>query len=382
MNRAEYKNAIMDVAYLCACAVNGQIPDAVRVSGMNIGHLYSAADRNLLTGITAIALESAGVKDPAFTQAKGKAIRKVAAFDLEREAILDAFEKAGIWYLPLKGAVLKDLYPLIGMRQMADNDILCDASRTADVRAIMESHGFETDKAYGHGAHDSFFKPPVYNFEMHRTLFSANHDKKIRSYYENVKERLKCVDGKKFERRFSDEDFYVYLIAHEHKHYSGGGTGLRSLLDTYVYILNKGKTLDWDYISGEIEKLGITDFESKNRSLALHLFCGDALSCEDQSMLDYVISSGTYGTVANRVNNGIAKNGDGVLGKVRYVLGRIFLPLDVVRSSFPLFIKYPVLLPFLPFYRAIRGVTTRRNVMKAELKTIAGYKQKKDRENK
>lgn len=382
MDKAEYKNAIMDVAYLCACAVNGQIPDATRVSGMNIDHLYSAADRNLLTGITAMALESAGVKDPAFTQAKGKAIRKVAAFDLEREAILDAFEKAGIWYLPLKGAVLKDLYPMIGMRQMADNDILCDASRTADVRAIMESHGFETDKAYGHGAHDSFFKPPVYNFEMHRTLFSANHDKRIRSYYENVKGRLKCVDGKEFERRFSDEDFYVYMIAHEYKHYSGGGTGLRSLLDTYVYILNKGKTLDWDYISGEIEKLGITDFESKNRSLALHLFCGDALSCEDQSMLDYVISSGTYGTVENRVNNGIAKKGDGIIGKVRYVFSRIFLPLDVVRSSFPLFIKYPVLLPFLPFYRAIRGVTTRRNVMKAELKTIAGYKQKKDRENK
>lgn len=382
MDKAEYKNAIMDVAYLCACAVNGQIPDAVRVSGMNIGHLYSAADRNLLTGITAIALESAGVKDPAFTQAKGKAIRKVAAFDLEREAILDAFEKAGIWYLPLKGAVLKDLYPMIGMRQMADNDILCDASRTADVRAIMESHGFETDKAYGHGAHDSFFKPPVYNFEMHRTLFSANHDKKIRSYYENVKERLKCVDGKEFEQRFSDEDFYVYLIAHEHKHYSGGGTGLRSLLDTYVYILNKGKTLDWDYISGEIEKLGITDFESKNRSLAMHLFCGDALSCEDQSILDYVISSGTYGTVENRVNNGIAKKGDGIIGKVRYVFSRIFLPLDVVRSSFPLFIKYPVLLPFLPFYRAIRGLTIRRNILKTELKTIAGYKQKKDRENK
>ena len=325
---------------------------------------------------------STGVKDPAFTQAKGKAIRKVAAFDLEREAIFDAFEKAGIWYLLLKGAVLKDLYPMIGMRQMADNDILCDASRTADVRAIMESHGFEADKAYGRGAHDSFFKPPVYNFEMHRTLFSANHDKKIRSYYENVKERLKCVDGKEFERRFSDEDFYVYLIAHEHKHYSGGGTGLRSLLDTYVYILNKGKTLDWNYISGEIGKLGITDFESKNRSLAMHLFCGDALSEDEQDMLDYVISSGTYGTVANRVNNGIAKKGDGIIGKVRYVLGRIFLPLDVVRSSFPLFIKYPVLLPFLPFYRAIRGVTTRRNVMKAELKTIARYRQKKDMKDK
>ena len=26
------------------------------------------------------------------------------------------------------------------------------------------------------------------------------------------------------------------MIVHEYKHYSGGGTGLRSLLDTYVYL--------------------------------------------------------------------------------------------------------------------------------------------------
>ena len=41
-----------------------------------------------------MALESAGVRDEAFTQAKGKAIRKVAAFDVERAAVLERLENA------------------------------------------------------------------------------------------------------------------------------------------------------------------------------------------------------------------------------------------------------------------------------------------------
>ena len=92
----EYRAAILDVAYLAACAVNDTAPDAARVGTMNLENLYKAADRHLLTGITAMALESAGIKDEAFTQAKGKAIRKVAAFDVERAAVLAKLEDAGI----------------------------------------------------------------------------------------------------------------------------------------------------------------------------------------------------------------------------------------------------------------------------------------------
>lgn len=385
MTDENFSSEIKDVVYLCACAVNGQTPDAVRVEGMNLDALYTVANRYLLTGIVAFALESAGVKKDAFTQEKGKAIRKVAAFDLQREEVLDAMEKAGIWYMPLKGAVLKDLYPMIGMRQMADNDILFDASRTEDLLPIMEGLGFETNNKYGKFVHDSFFKPPIYNFEMHRKLFGANVTP-FCDYYENVKDRLLKVQGKQYAYRFSEDDFYVYMISHEYKHYSGGGTGLRSLLDTYVYCTKMDGILNWDYIKGEIEKLRITEFESTNRSLALHLFSGGGLRWEDFSnklgteerdMLDFILSSGTYGSTENRVKNSIAKKGGGFLGKVRYVIGRIFLPMETIRYAFPVFAKYPVLLPFLPFYRFFHGLMIggKKRFLR-ELRAFAGYKDK------
>jgi hypothetical protein len=370
MNHDEYRAAVLDVAYLAACAVNGTVPDAKRVGQMDLETLYQAADRHLLTGITAMALESAGVKDAAFTQAKGKAIRKVAAFDVERAAVLAKLEEAGIWYMPLKGSIMKDLYPRLGMRQMADNDILYDASRTADVRAIMENLGFSTDENSGRGVHDHYNKPPVCNFEMHHALFAAPSETEIVEYYRNVKSRLIQNEGSTYGYHFSDEDFYVYVLAHEYKHYTGGGTGLRSVLDTYVYLKKKGDALDWSYIDGELDKVGIADFEAKNRSLAMHLFSNEELTIQDQTMLEYILSSGTYGTVQNSVRNQMDKYGGGFPGKMKYVFHRLFLPMDVVRAVFPTFAKYPVLLPFLPFYRVFSGLIKRRDKVMTELKTL------------
>ncbi len=374
MTREEYRAAVLDTAYLAACAVNGTVPDPERTARMDLKTLYAAADRHLLTGITAMALESAGVRDEAFTQAKGKAIRKVAAFDVERAAVLQALEDAEIWHMPLKGCVLEELYPKIGMRQMADNDILFDAARTADVKTIMEGLGFSSPDYTGRSVHDHFMKPPVCNFEMHRMLFGRMHDARIDAYYRDVKSRLIPDADSRYGYHFSDEDFYGYMIAHEYKHYSGGGTGLRSVLDTYVYLQKRSGSMDWAYIAGEAEKLGTADFEARNRSLALHLFGGEDLTAQDGEMLDYIIFSGTYGNTRNRVINGVEKYGSGRTGKVRYVLHRLFLPMDTVRVAFPLFARFPILLPFLPLYRAFLGLTLRKDRLRTELKTLISIK--------
>ena len=377
MNEQEYQEAIQDVIYLAGCAVNGNIPEAGRVHAMNLENLYRAADRHSLTAITAMALESAGVHDRAFTQAKGKAIRKVAMFDTEREIVLRELEKAGIWYMPLKGSVLKTLYPKIGMRQMSDNDILYDVSRSADVRAIMESLGFTTViYVQNNFSHDQYNKEPVCNFEMHRALFAPISGKALYNYYLNVKERLIKDEGNAFGYHYTDEDFYIYITAHEYKHYSIGGTGLRSLLDAYVFLKRLDGKLNWNYIAGELDKLGIADFERRNRDLARRLFSGEALTPEDEAMLQYVVSSGVYGTRQNHVSNQIRKIGGGGKGKLRYLMNRIFLPMECVESVYPFFYRHRVLLPILCFWRIGKALTTRRKRVCSELKILSGYDDK------
>ncbi len=353
----------MDIVYLASRAVKGQAPDAERVAGMDLELLYKIANRHLLTGITAMALESAGVKDEAFTQAKGKAIRKVAAMEVERAIVLQGLEEARIWYAPLKGCVLKDLYPKIGMRQMSDNDILYDASRSKDIQKLMEELGYEA-KITPKAAHDSYFKEPVSNFEMHRALFDANRRDPLQSYYTDVKEKLLPDEDKSYGYHFSDEDFYVYMTAHEYKHYSGGGTGLRSLLDTWVYLEKKGGTLDWAYMTGELKKLGIADYEAKSRSLALHLFGDGELPDVEREMLDYILSSGAYGTEKNSINNKIAEK-----GRVGYLLERTFLPYGTIINLYPVLEKLPFLLPFCWVLRWIQALIVKPKKVLFQLKS-------------
>ena len=170
---------------------------------------------------------------------------------------------------------------------------------------------------------------------------------------------------------FSPEDFYVFMIAHEYKHYNLGGTGLRSLLDTFVYLQNT--TLNMEYVAAEIDKLGISEYELQNRNLAIALFSGGELSEENQTMLDYIIESGTFGTTKHSVQNRLRKNGD---GKLRYIKRRIFGPdkdeqdRKQFERRYATFFNHPILLPFLPFYRFFRAMKTSPYRIKSEANAL------------
>lgn len=77
-------------------------------------------------------------------------------------------------------------------------------------------------------------KSPI-AFEFHKALFSEKEEKALADYYSDIKKKLHQNDTS-FEYSFTPEDCYIYLIAHEYKHYNYGGTGLRSLVDIYVYL--------------------------------------------------------------------------------------------------------------------------------------------------
>lgn len=159
-------------------------------------------------------------------------------------------------------------------------------------------------------------------------------------------------------RRLTPEDFYVFLIAHAKKHYSGSGTGFRTLMDVYVCV-TKMKP-DLSAVRQELEKLGIADFEEEIRSLAMSLFEGGECAEENRDMLDYVFESGTYGTMLHKVENSMGRNN---VGKIGYSMKRLFGSLDpkskdylTHKETYPFFYKHKIFLPVLPLYRIVRGI--------------------------
>lgn len=273
-----WKTAAWDMLYLVRCSINGVVPELERLEKMDLAKVYTRSKSQSLEAMTYMALESLMEAEPSvklsdetqvlaqWEEAKNKAIRKNMLMDAARAKLFSYLEEKGIWHVALKGAVLCHMYPEYGMRQMSDNDIFFDPAFRQEVHDWFVEQGYEV-KSFGKSNHDEYQKKPVYNFEMHVSLFSKGSYPKFVHYYSGLKDRLILTQGKKFEYNMSDEDFYLYMLAHEYKHYSDNGTGLRSLVDLYIYCQAK-ENLNWDYLNTELEKMGLLIFEKEMRELA------------------------------------------------------------------------------------------------------------------
>ncbi len=338
----------LDLLYLCGCVVTGVTPSPDRVAAMDLKELYEVSRLHSLTALVCEGLDRSGLLPTeqtlpyrkAFRTALNKSIRKNLMFDTERAKVLDFLEGEGIWYMPLKGVILKDMYPKMGLRQMSDNDILFDPAHREQVRDYFLAQGYHLDLCAADGwAHDTYTKPPVYNFEMHVTLFDAEAEESLHRFYRAARTRLVPDRDRKYGYHFTDEDFYIFLVAHALKHAQISGIGIRYLLDVFVYWQAKGQTMDREALAQELETYGLSDFERKSRELSLAVFSDcqsfspELLPPEQQQFLQTCLSSGTYGTLKQLVEKDIAKQG----GKFRYLLHRTFPGPEVLRCYHPIF---------------------------------------------
>lgn len=405
-----------DMLYLASIGINISTkskPDEkclehYRTNEENMKALFRMSARHFIDALVGTTLKQAGLILPKYWEDRMvKAIRKVLLFDAERKKLCAWMDSEHIWYLPLKGIIMKDYYPSVGMRQMSDNDILFDADAWELVEKHMISEDYEAESV-GKGNHDVYQKPPVYNFEMHRSLYGKGHDERWVEYYSDIKERLipdqpegmydtehgvsenttanqtGSMNGS-CGYHMSDEDFYIYITSHAYKHYSGSGTGIRTLLDFYAYLSAKEDTLDFDYIQTECKKLGIDDFEKHNRRLCWKVFSSQqiydgvsfeqSLSVDEMDMLKYYLSSGVYGTfermVANRMEKQKKTDRKGKLSKLTYYRHRVFPRMELY-ENYPLLVKHKWLIPAYWSYRIVRMIFSkkRRNHMLREVKAV------------
>lgn len=391
--RKAWRTAAWDMLYLVTCSINSAVPEYKRVAKMDFRKVYSLSKSQSLEAMTYMALEgllqgndSVWVDDPEqilekWEESKNKAIRKTMLMNAERGRLFAYLEEQKIWYLPLKGSVLCPMYPAFGMRQMSDNDILFDASYRQEVRSWFESQGYTT-KSFGESNHDEYHKKPVYNFEMHTSLFHEEASVKFFNYYLSLKNRLHSAADRKFEYVMSDEDFYIYMVAHIYKHYSNCGTGLRSLLDVYVY--NRAKdNLNREYLKEELTKTDLCEFEEEMRDLAMKIFNPQfeysSLTQKEKKMLYNLMSNHTYGAPENFWRKQVRKTQlDGAeitaADKIKYFQARLFPDKKYMEkwceTCTPFFFRNRWLMPMAYIWRIIKMGNKNRKRIKKEFETV------------
>lgn len=366
--------------YLMACSLQGTKPEEALLANIDMEALLRLAKAHSVSAMVCMALEQTDAFQHAaettrlkWLDCKNKAVRKNMLLDAERHRLEKEFAEHGIWYMPLKGSILKDWYPKFGMREMADNDILFDATRRQQVRDIFVNRGYSIESYNKSSNHDAYEKQPIYNFEMHVALFHEDCST-LQKKYENVVDRLVQDEKLPFRYHFTPEDFYVFVVAHAYKHYSHGGTGIRTLADFYVMNRKLGKTLDWEYVESELRSLGILDYERDSRKLSQKLFGNTKtvlrpeLTEEENQMFAYYLGATTYGNLFNQTLHRMQEfqpDGEPLTTKTKgkYIISRMFPNMEWCKCYAPVVYKFPVLLPFYWVWRLIyKGITKRKKV--------------------
>ena len=306
-----------------------------------------------------------------WSEVRDKEVVKDITQEVELANLEAEFNSHQIKYVLLKGALLKKLYPQSDMRTMGDIDILIAKENQYQAKQIMEGLGYTT-KEFNKSNEDVYYKEPIMNVEIHTELF--NKKSSYYHYYENVSSML--VKDQNYRYKFTDEDFYLFLITHMAKHYFHTGTGLRSLIDIYLY--NQTYQLDRTYLDKKLKEFELLDFEQDTLKLIANWFAGQKSSKDLDKMGKYILESGKYGKSDNVINNRMEE----YQTKNTYFLKRLFLSKKEMQKHYPILNKIPFLLPGFWLYRLLESIIKKPRAIFQEVKEVIKYPTKKEPDKK
>ncbi|MFA5527676.1 MAG: nucleotidyltransferase family protein [Peptostreptococcales bacterium] len=191
-----------------------------------------------------------------------------------------------------------------------------------------------------------------------------SEDSPYSGYLNKTWDRAVLKLGCEYTYELSREDFYIYLLIHLTKHYSGGGTGIRSFMDIWVYRNRYKDEMDWDYIEAELEKTGLREFTENICGLGEVWFGSGQDNALYEEMTEYIFSSGAYGTRKNAVISSMniksSKKHSAKISKCLYSLRLFFPPLSTMKIQYPFLGEVPKLLPACWVLRGIRCLLFKR----------------------
>ncbi len=296
-------------------------------------------------------------------------------------AIYAVFQERGIAYMPVKGAVIKSLYPQSELRAMGDADILIRQEQYPIIRDIMLAFGMQSDVESDHEYvwHNGDFK-----LELHKYLIPS-YNKDYFSYYGDGW-RLAQKDEQSGAYFLGPEDHFIYLLVHFAKHYRDGSISAKNICDFWVY-RNAFPNMDKAYISSELQKLKLLDFYRNILDLLDTWFEG-ATATEAVEILTKTIFQGGI-CVQEKAELTVSalklkKENTSLLGsKWKLLWERLFPSARSMANRYPILQKAPVLLPFVWVVRCFEmifcserrkhSMAVSRELMQMDLEQISGY---------
>ncbi|MBO4323241.1 MAG: nucleotidyltransferase family protein [Clostridia bacterium] len=320
--------------------------------------LYRTCERHDIAQIIGDAL----IKLDAFSEEEDKIKKKFRAnifLAIYRETQLETVGgiamktliNNGIKFVPLKGAIIRKLYPQPWMRTSCDIDILVGDNDFDRALACLKKDGFivERDRNY----HDVSLYYGDAHVELHFNICEnmPQMDVVLSEIWDNVEQYNGC------EYRESKEFFVFHHIAHMAYHIKAGGCGIRPFVD--LWLLRNKNYYDEEKLKAFLDRSELTTFYERVIELIDVWFNGGKRSEKTANFEDYVISGGIYGNLKNKITMGVAASKK---SKLKYVFKSAFPGYKMMKILYPALEKHKVLLPFCYIHRIIKKLFGKNGV--------------------
>lgn len=329
----------------------GELSDAERalITDDCVESLYACSKQHDLVHVIGTALERNGMLrdgDPItlkFQKQQMTAIYRYEQINYELAQIDAALTEAKIAFLPLKGAVVRELYPEPWMRTSCDIDVLVhEEDLGAAMDALKNALGYRTKGA--RGFHDvSLYSEGGTHLELHFNVLEnmSNIDRLLARVWEFAAPE---TEGS-FRYRLNSEFFAFHLLSHMSYHFITGGCGIRSFVDLCLW---RGKVgYDETVLEEMCRECEIDAFACAAFRLAGVWFSGNPSDELCGQMQDFILRGGVYGSLENKVSVQQTRKG----GKLKYLLSRIFGSYEMMKHRYPILVKHRWLMPFCQVHR-------------------------------
>lgn len=251
------------------------------------------------------------------------------------------FEENGIDYMLLKGCNMKKRYPKPEMRGMGDADVLIRVEQYDQIKPLMAQLQYKNTKE---SIYDHVWERPELYLELHKRLYAPTQTL-LCDYFGVGWERAQLRQGHQWEMPLEVE--FAYIFSHMAKHFRICGIGVRHFVDLYVF-RNSHPDMDERRIERIMKKLHMLDFyRNTMRTLSVWFegYEGDEVT---DMITEYTMSSGSFGTMENKLYYlELTKSSQKKVRHTRFhsLMEALFPSLRMMRSSYYVLFKWPVLLP-------------------------------------
>ena len=351
-NNRGYKKILFSLIQSEICGKELDATLLQELSAEVLANLYEISNKHDVAHIVASALSKyKKLAQDAISQQYQKqlwtAIYRYQKINHELENICNALERSGVPFLPLKGSVIRDIYPQPWMRTSSDIDVLIHPEDAEKAIAVLEESGFTLQHAIATYDYQMFSDSGVH-LELHHTLIkdeSILHDEKI---LQNVWNECALVEGKQFHYHMSEEMFMFHHIEHMANHITVGGCGIRPFIDLWL-LLNK-KEYDHEKLTSLLSEGKLLDFYQAAVVLS-KVWLEDAAHNDVTAQLEqYILRGGVYGTTENVAAMKAAKGES----KFRSFVKLLYLSRENLEVVYPNLKEHPGLYPFYQVKRWFR----------------------------